>query len=218
MDDEIKAAGGSATLVPLDLRELDRIDPLGPALYERFNKLDILVANAGLLGTLGPLSHHDAKLWNEVMTVNVTANWRLIRTLEPLLRRSDAGRAIFVTSGAASNAQAYWGAYATSKAALEMMVQTWAVELAKTNVRVNLLSPGPIRTAMRASAFPGEKIRSRCGRRRPSWRRSWISPFRRARSTARSCAATDPRTGSRSAAARSAPECRSARTSRGGCS
>jgi NAD(P)-dependent dehydrogenase (short-subunit alcohol dehydrogenase family) len=156
VDDAIKAAGGSATLVPLDLRELDRIDPLGPALYERFNKLDILVANAGLLGTLGPLSHHDAKLWNEVMTVNVTANWRLIRTIEPLLRRSDAGRAIFVTSGAASQAQAYWGAYATSKVALETMVQTWAAELAKTNVRVNLLSPGPIRTSMRASAFPGE--------------------------------------------------------------
>jgi NAD(P)-dependent dehydrogenase (short-subunit alcohol dehydrogenase family) len=156
VDDEIKAAGGSATLVPLDLRELDRIDPLGPALYERFNKLDIFVANAGLLGTLGPLAHHDAKLWNEVMTVNVTANWRLIRTLEPLLRRSEAGRAIFVTSGAASKAQAYWGAYATSKAALEMMVQTWAAELAKTDVRVNLLSPGAIRTSMRASAFPGE--------------------------------------------------------------
>jgi NAD(P)-dependent dehydrogenase (short-subunit alcohol dehydrogenase family) len=156
VDDEIKASGGSATLVPLDLRELDRIDPLGPALYERFGKLDIFVGNAGLLGTLGPLLHHDARLWNEVMTVNVTANWRLIRTLEPLLRRSDAGRAVFVTSGAGSTPQAYWGAYATSKAALEMMAQTWAAELAKTDVRVNLLSPGPIRTAMRASAFPGE--------------------------------------------------------------
>jgi NAD(P)-dependent dehydrogenase (short-subunit alcohol dehydrogenase family) len=156
MDDAIKAAGGSATLVPLDLRELDRIDPLGPALYERFGKLDIMVANAGLLGTLGPLGHHDAKLWNEVMTVNITANWRLIRTLDPLLRRSDAGRAIFVTSGAAQKAQAYWGAYATSKAAMEMMAQTWAAELAKTNVRVNLLSPGPVRTSMRAHAFPGE--------------------------------------------------------------
>lgn len=156
LDDAIKAAGGSATLVPLDLRELDRIDPLGPALYQRFGKLDIMVANAGLLGTLGPLAHHDAKLWNDVMTVNVTANWRLIRTLEPLLRRSDAGRAIFVTSGAAQKAQAYWGAYATTKAALEMMAQTWAAELAKTDVRVNLLSPGPIRTSMRAHAFPGE--------------------------------------------------------------
>jgi NAD(P)-dependent dehydrogenase (short-subunit alcohol dehydrogenase family) len=156
LDDAIKSAGGSATLVPLDLHELDRIDPLGPALYERFGKVDILVGNAGLLGTLGPLSHHDAKLWNEVIAVNVTANWRLIRTLEPLLRRADAGRAIFVTSGAAQKAQAFWGAYATSKAALEAMVRTWAEELAKTTVRVNMLSPGPIRTSMRAQAFPGE--------------------------------------------------------------
>ena len=156
MDDAVRAAGSSATLVPLDLRELDRIDPIGPALYERFGKLDILVGNAGLLGTLGPLTHHDAKLWDDVMRVNVTANWRLMRTLEPLLRRSDAGRAIFVTSGAAQKASPYWGAYATSKAALEVMVQTWAAELAKTTVRVNLISPGPIRTSMRADAFPGE--------------------------------------------------------------
>lgn len=156
LDDAIKAVGGSATLVPLDLRELDRVDALGPSLYQRFGKLDILVGNAGLLGTLGPLSHHDAKLWNEVLTVNVTANWRLIRTLEPLLRRSDAGRAIFVTSGAAQMAQPFWGAYATSKAALEAMIKTWAAELEKTPVRINLLSPGPIRTSMRAQAFPGE--------------------------------------------------------------
>jgi NAD(P)-dependent dehydrogenase (short-subunit alcohol dehydrogenase family) len=156
IDDAVRATGGSATLVPLDLRELDRIDPMGPALYERFGKLDIVVGNAGLLGTLGPLTHHDAKLWDEVMRVNVTANWRLMRTTEPLLRRSDAGRAIFVTSGAARKAQAYWGAYATSKAALEAMVATWAAELANTSVRVNLLSPGPIRTSMRAQAFPGE--------------------------------------------------------------
>jgi NAD(P)-dependent dehydrogenase (short-subunit alcohol dehydrogenase family) len=156
LDDTIKSAGGSATLVPLDLRELDRVDALGPSLYQRFGRLDILVGNAGLLGTLGPLSHHDAKLWNEVLTVNVTANWRLVRTLEPLLRRSEAGRAIFVTSGAAQNAQPFWGAYATSKAALEAMIKTWAAELEKTPVRVNLLSPGPIRTSMRAQAFPGE--------------------------------------------------------------
>ena len=156
IDDAVRAAGGSATLVPLDLSELDRIDPLGPALYERFKKLDILVGNAGMLGTLGPLSHHDAKLWDDVIKVNLTANWRLIRTLEPLLKRSDAGRAIFVTSGAAQMAQAYWGAYSTGKAALEMMIKTWAAELAKTNVRVNLLSPGKLRTALRAAAFPGE--------------------------------------------------------------
>ncbi|MBI3453808.1 MAG: SDR family NAD(P)-dependent oxidoreductase, partial [Rhodospirillales bacterium] len=156
MDDAVRAAGSSATLVPLDLNELERIDPLGPALHQRFGKLDILVGNAALLGSLTPLSHHDAKLWDEVMRVNVTANWRLIRTLEPLLKLSDAGRAIFVTSGAAQKAQAYWGAYATTKAALDAMVRTWAAELVKTPVRVNLLSPGPIRTAMRAHAFPGE--------------------------------------------------------------
>lgn len=156
LDDAVKQMGGSATLVPLDLRELDRIDPLGPALFERFGRVDILVGNAGQLGTLGPLAHHDAKLWDDVLAVNVTANWRLIRTLEPLLRRSGSGRAIFVSSGAAHKIQAYWGAYATSKAALEMMVKTWAAELANTPVRVNLLNPGPIRTGMRASAFPGE--------------------------------------------------------------
>jgi NAD(P)-dependent dehydrogenase (short-subunit alcohol dehydrogenase family) len=160
IDDAIKAIGGSATLVPLDLNELDRVDTLGPSLYQRFGKLDILVGNAGLLGTLGPLSHHDAKLWDTVLRVNVTANWRLIRTLEPLLRRAEAGRAIFVTSGAAHKAQPFWGAYATSKAALEAMVKTWAAELEKTSIRVNLLSPGPIRTAMRAMAFPGEDPQS----------------------------------------------------------
>jgi NAD(P)-dependent dehydrogenase (short-subunit alcohol dehydrogenase family) len=156
LDDAIKSAGGSATLVPLDLREFDKVDALGPSLYQRFGKLDILVGNAGLLGSLGPLSHHDAKLWDEVLAVNVTANWRLIRTLEPLLRRAEAGRAIFVTSGAAHKALPFWGAYSTSKAALEAMVKSWAAELAKTPVRINLLSPGPIRTSMRAHAFPGE--------------------------------------------------------------
>jgi NAD(P)-dependent dehydrogenase (short-subunit alcohol dehydrogenase family) len=156
LDDAIKNTGGSATLVPLDLRELDRVDALGPSLYQRFGKLDILVGNAGLLGTLGPLSHHDAKLWDDVLKVNVTANWRLIRTLEPLLRRAEAGRAIFVTSGAANKAPPFWGAYSTTKAALEAMVKSWAAELANTPVRINLLSPGPIRTSMRAQAFPGE--------------------------------------------------------------
>lgn len=156
LDDEIRAAGGAATLVPLNLGELDRIDPLGPQLFQRFGRVDILVGNAGLLGTLGPLGHHDPKLWDEVMRVNVSANWRLIRTLDPLLRRAEAGRAIFVTTGATKQAHAYWGAYATSKAALEMMVKTWAAELNETKVRVNLLNPGATRTAMRAQAFPGE--------------------------------------------------------------
>lgn len=156
LDDEIVRNGGSATLVPVDLLELDRIDALGPSLYERFGKVDILVGNAGDLGTLGPVTHHDAKGWVDAMTVNVHANWRLMRTLEPALRLSDAGRAIFVTSGAARRVRAYWGAYATTKAALEMMVRTWAEEMATTPIRVNLLSPGAVATRMRKAAFPGE--------------------------------------------------------------
>jgi NAD(P)-dependent dehydrogenase (short-subunit alcohol dehydrogenase family) len=156
LDDAIVRAGGSTTLVPVDLAELDKLDQLGPSLYERFGKIDIFVANAGALGTLGPVTHHDAKDWEEVFKINVHANWRLMRTLEPALRLSDAGRAIFVTSGAAHKLRAYWGAYATSKIALEMMVKTWAQELASTAIRVNLLSPGPVATRMRAAAFPGE--------------------------------------------------------------
>lgn len=157
LDDEIRATGApSALLVPVDLAQLDRIDPLGPQLYQRFGGADILVANAALLGTLGPMGHHDPDLWDEVFRVNVHANWRLIRTLEPLLRRADAGRAIFVTSGAATRANAYWGAYCASKAALEQMVRVWALELADTRVRANILSPGATRTTMRATAFPGE--------------------------------------------------------------
>jgi NAD(P)-dependent dehydrogenase (short-subunit alcohol dehydrogenase family) len=156
LDDAIKAAGGSATLVPLDLRDLDRIDPLGPHLHQRFGKLDILVGNAALLGTVGPLAHHEPKLWDEVFKVNVTANWRLIRTLEPLLKLSDAGRAIFVTSSAARSNTPFWGAYSATKAALEALARGWAAELAKTPVKVNLVDPGATRTAMRGHAFPGE--------------------------------------------------------------
>jgi NAD(P)-dependent dehydrogenase (short-subunit alcohol dehydrogenase family) len=157
LDDELRALGAPpALLVPLDLAALDRIDPLGPQLYQRFGHVDILVANAALLGTLGPIGHHDPKLWDEVFQVNVHANWRLIRTLDPLLRRAEAGRAIFVTSGAATRPMAYWSAYCASKAALDQMVRVWAAELASTNVRANLLSPGATRTTMRATAFPGE--------------------------------------------------------------
>lgn len=156
LDDAVKAAGSTATLVPLDLRDLDRIDPLGPQLHARFGRLDVFVASAGVLGTVGPLSHHDAKLWDEVYSLNVTANWRLIRTLEPLLRLSDAGRAIFVSSAAAQNARAFMGAYASSKAAFEAMAKSWAAELANTKVRINIVHPGPTRTAMRAALMPGE--------------------------------------------------------------
>ncbi|MBN9496916.1 MAG: SDR family NAD(P)-dependent oxidoreductase [Alphaproteobacteria bacterium] len=156
LDDEIGKRGGSATLVPVDLNDLDKLEALGPSLYQRFGKVDIFVANAGGLGTVGPISHHEPKLWEETFRINVHANFRLIRSLEPALRLSDAGRAIIVTSGAARSNTAYWGAYAASKAALEAMALTWADELANTKVRVNLLSPGPIATRMRASAFPGE--------------------------------------------------------------
>lgn len=155
-DDAIRAIGGRATLVPLDLQQGDRVDGLGPTLYQRFGRLDVLVANAGILGPLSPLAHVTTDAWSSVLDINLTANWRLIRTLDPLLRRSSAGRAIFVTSGAAHGNHAYWGPYAVSKAGLEALVKTYAQEIANTPVRANLLDPGPIRTQMRAKAFPGE--------------------------------------------------------------
>ena len=156
VDDEIRAAGGAATLVPLDLRQGEQIDRLAAPLLERFGRLDVLVGNAGLLGSLTPLAHHAPELWEDVFKVNVHANWRLIRATDPLLRASTAGRAIFVTSGITKRTIAYWGAYAASKAALEAMVRIYAAELATTNVRVNLINPGPTRTRMREAAFPGE--------------------------------------------------------------
>jgi len=156
VDDTIKAAGGQATLVPCDLTDFEAIDTLGPALLERFKKLDIFVGNAGALGDMTPLTHYDAKSWHNVFDVNVHANWRLIRTLDPLLRLSDAGRAILVTSGAAANPRAFWGAYAVTKAAVETLAKVWAAELQNTDVRVNILNPGATRTGMRAAAFPGE--------------------------------------------------------------
>ncbi|WP_333825635.1 SDR family NAD(P)-dependent oxidoreductase [Pinisolibacter sp.] len=156
LDDEIRGFGGTATLVPLDLTDFDALDRLGAALYERHGKLDILVGNAGILGPISPLGHIAPKDWDKVMAVNVTANWRLIRSLDPLLRRSDAGRAVFLSSGAAHRIRAFWGPYAVSKAALEAMVVTWARESEITSIKANLLNPGPLRTAMRAQAMPGE--------------------------------------------------------------
>jgi NAD(P)-dependent dehydrogenase (short-subunit alcohol dehydrogenase family) len=156
LDDEIKAGGGSATLVPADIKDYPALDRLGAAIHERWGKLDILIGNAGILGKLSPLGHIEPKAWDEVMAVNVTANWRLIRSLDPLLKRSDDGRAIFVTSGLAFKTFAYWGAYSTSKAALEALVNTYAAESATTNISVNMFSPGPTRTRMRAQAMPGE--------------------------------------------------------------
>jgi NAD(P)-dependent dehydrogenase (short-subunit alcohol dehydrogenase family) len=155
-DDEIKSAGGSATLVPLDLRDFPAIDRLGASIFERWGRLDAFLANAGQLGQLTPLSHLDPKVFQEIVDVNVTANWRLIRSLDPLLRTSDAGRALFVTSGAARKHTPFWGGYGMAKAALESLALTYAAECSGTTVRVNLLNPGPMRTVMRARAMPGE--------------------------------------------------------------
>jgi NAD(P)-dependent dehydrogenase (short-subunit alcohol dehydrogenase family) len=156
LDDKIRDIGGSATLVPLDLKDFEGIDRLGGALHERYRRLDILIGNAGILGPLSPLGHVDPKSWDEVMTVNVSANFRLIRSMDPLLRLSRAGRVVFLSSGVAAAARAYWGPYAVSKAALEALARTYANETSTTAVRVNLLDPGPIRTRMRAQAMPGE--------------------------------------------------------------
>ena len=156
LDDEIRKDGGSATLVPLNLTDSDGIARLGAALHERHGKLDILVGNAGVAGPSSPLGHIDLKAWNDVIAVNATANFQLIRCMEPLLKQSDAGRAVFVTSAAASKANAYLAPYAASKAALETLARAWAQETASTSIRVNLFDPGPIRTRMRASVFPGE--------------------------------------------------------------
>ncbi len=156
LDDEIRRLGGAATLVPVDLKDFEALDRLGAAIHERWGRLDILLGNAGLLGEMAPLTHIDQPVWDAVMAVNVTANWRLIRSLDPLLRRSDAGRAIFLSSGAAHKCTAYWGPYAVSKAALEALVRTYANETATTPIRVMLVNPGPLRTRMRAAAMPGE--------------------------------------------------------------
>ena len=156
LDDAIRQAGGHATLVPLDLTDFDAIDRLGAALHERWGRLDAVIGNAGILGNLMPVSHVTPKVWDQVMAINVTANWRLIRSFDPLLQRSDAGRAVFVSSGAAAKCRAYWGPYSVSKAALEAMVRTYAAENERTGVRAMLLNPGPLRTSMRAAAMPGE--------------------------------------------------------------
>ncbi|HET6159847.1 MAG TPA: SDR family NAD(P)-dependent oxidoreductase [Dongiaceae bacterium] len=157
LDDEIRAINGKTSLlVPMDLRNFDTIDQLGAGLYERYGKLDVLVGNAGVLGQMSPLTHIEPKAWQEVIDVNLTANWRLIRSLDPLLRQSEAGRAIFVSSGVAQGPRAYWGTYAISKAAIEMLVGIYAKENLQSTIRANLIDPGRIRTRMRATAYPGE--------------------------------------------------------------
>ncbi|CDX21852.1 putative oxidoreductase [Mesorhizobium plurifarium] len=157
LDDEIKADGrGQATLVPLDLTDMPGIDRLGGAIHERWGKLDILVANAGMLGVISPIGHVEAKTFEKVMTLNVTSTWRLIRSVDPLLRLSDAGRAIILSSSAAHSARAFWAPYAASKAAVETMMRSWAHETESLPLRVNAADPGATRTAMRAQAMPGE--------------------------------------------------------------
>ncbi|MGX4805283.1 SDR family NAD(P)-dependent oxidoreductase [Bradyrhizobium guangdongense] len=156
LDDEIRKVGGSATLVPLNLTDTDGIARLGAGLHERYGKLDILVGNAGVLGPSSPIGHIELKTFNDVMAVNVSANFQLIRCMEPLLKQSDAGRAVFITSGAANKATAYVSPYAASKAALETLARAWAHETANTKIRVNLFNPGPVRTRMRATLMPGE--------------------------------------------------------------
>jgi len=158
VDDRLQAQGGQAILAPLDLRQAEMIPSLAAQIAQYFGGLDILIGNAGVLGSLAPLPHLAPALWDEVMSVNLTANWHLIRAFDPLLRQSSAGRAIFVTSSHATHPTPYWGAYGASKSALNMMVTTYAEEVRHIcpAFKVNLVNPGPLRTAMRAQAMPGE--------------------------------------------------------------
>jgi NAD(P)-dependent dehydrogenase (short-subunit alcohol dehydrogenase family) len=156
VDDAVRRIGGSATLVPIDLTDGAAVDQLGGALHEKFGRLDILVGNAASLGELTPVGHIEPKTWDETVAINLTANYRLIRSLDPLLRLSESGRAIFVSSGAAHHCNAFWGVYAATKAGLEALVKCYAAEMRNTTVRANLVHPGAQRTRMRARAFPGE--------------------------------------------------------------
>ena len=158
LDDEIQKAGGTTTLVPADLRDFDSIDRLGRAIFERWGHLDALVGNAGMLNTVSPLAHVDPKEFEQVFALNVTANYRLIRSMDLLLRQAEAGRALFLSSGVVNRAQAYWGPYTATKAALEALVKVYAEEMKSTPVKVNLLNPGPLRTALRAKGWPGEDV------------------------------------------------------------
>ncbi|GAA5540158.1 SDR family NAD(P)-dependent oxidoreductase [Brucella sp. NBRC 113783] len=156
LDDDIRKLGGNATLVPLDITDMEAIDRLGGSIHERWGKLDIMVANAGVLGTISPIGHVGAKTFEKVMNVNVTSVWRLIRSTDPLLRLSDAGRAILLSSGVAHSCRAFWGPYAASKAAVEVMARSWAEETRQMALNINSVNPGATRTAMRAQAMPGE--------------------------------------------------------------
>lgn len=157
MDDAVQELGAETTLVPMNLTDYEAIDRLGAHVAATWGKLDILIGNAGILGPISPMGHIPPKEWDSLMAVNVTANYRLIRSFDSLLKAADAGRATFVTSTVAEDCRAYWGGYATTKAALNCMVKTYALEVANnTNVKANIINPGPIRTSMRAAAMPGE--------------------------------------------------------------
>lgn len=156
LDDDIRTAGGSATLIPFDLKDAGAFEPMGQAVAEKFGRIDGLFANAGVLGNIGPLQAGGERHFNETIDVNLSANWRLIRVLDPLLRRSDSPRALFMTSSVAQYPRAFWGPYQASKAGLEALVRGWADENENTPLRVNLFNPGATRTAMRADAVPGE--------------------------------------------------------------
>lgn len=156
LDDEIQPGGAAATLVPMDLKDFDAIDRLGAAIYERWGRLDILLGNGGILGALTPVGHLEKKVFEETMAVNLNANWRLLRSLDPLLRRAPAGRALFLTASAALDFPPFFSALSMSKAALEALVKTYAAEMKETPIRANLLDPGPLRTRFRAQMMPGE--------------------------------------------------------------
>lgn len=156
LDDAIGEMGGTSTLVPLDLLDYEAINRLGASIFERWEKLDIFIGNAGMLGGLSPVEHFEAKTFEKVFALNVTANWRLIQSLSPVLRKSEAARAVFMVSDAGETCKPFWGAYAASQSALETLVRTWAAECIQTPMRINLLDPGKMRTALRASAMPGE--------------------------------------------------------------
>jgi NAD(P)-dependent dehydrogenase (short-subunit alcohol dehydrogenase family) len=156
LDDAIKAVGGTATLVPLDLTDMEGLDRLGPSVLQRWGKLDILIGNAGILGPLAPVTHVSPKEWARVIDINLNANWRILKSLDTALRASDAGRVALISSGAAYKCTAYWGPYSVSKAGLEALAKTYAAETVTTPLKVMLVNPGPLRTAMRAEAMPGE--------------------------------------------------------------
>jgi len=160
LDDDIRSLGGEATLVPLDITKGDGLDELGGVIFERWKKLDILVANAAIVGPMGPIVHVKPEIWQRVIDTNLTANFRLIRSLDVLLRASDAGRAVFISTSVTAKRRAYWGPYASSKIGLEMLAHTYALETSKTNLKVSSVDPGAMRTKMRTEAYPGEDPQS----------------------------------------------------------